>query len=299
MGKIGIKETEFDGLAAVELTTAKARLIAVTGMGPRIAHFGARNGRNLLFWDHARKYHRGKWHLKGGHRVWATRPMADESEETYLDDNEPCALRILRDGFEVRGATHPVFRIRKSIVVRVLADDTLSVENRITNDSEMVWSGGVWGLTCTVPKGNTSYGIPLGGGGEWDVFSLVIPRRWGGGQQSLVNDPAVSFTENCLILRPKGRISKRMVQAPQGMVGMTDPSEGLSFIKKAPYVHGADYPLNCNIAYYVGKANFMVEMETMGPDQPVLPGGTISGKETWMLRKPVDWRKLKGPLLID
>src|SRR5690606_182776 len=110
--------------------------------------------------------------------------------------------------------------------------DTLSVENRITNDSEMVWSGGVWGLTCTLPKGNTSYGIPLGREGEWDIFPIVIPKSWGGGQKSLVNDPAVRYTEDCLILRPKGRISKRMVQAPQGIVGMTDPSEGLSFIKK-------------------------------------------------------------------
>ncbi|HLP39923.1 MAG TPA: hypothetical protein VK465_00320 [Fibrobacteria bacterium] len=296
MSKISIREIEFDGLAAVEVLTSKARLVAVTGMGPRIAWFGRKGGRNLLYWDTERKYFRGKWYLMGGHRVWTTRPLADESEEAYADDNEACALRIRKDGFELEGATHPVFRIRKGISVKVLADDTLVVENRVTNESDMVWSGGVWGLTVTLPKAKTFYGIPLGRQRmEWDVFAMVIPKRWGGAQGSLVNDPAVRLTEDCMVVKPKGRISKRMVQAPQGIIGMTDPSEKIAFVKHCPYVDGATYPLNTNIAYYVGKKNFMVEMETMGPETGVLPGGRISTQETWMLRKPVDWARLKGP----
>lgn len=295
MGNVTIKETVFDELAAVEIATPKARLVALTGMGPRIASFGTRKGRNLLFWDYSRKYIRGQWHLKGGHRVWATRPLGDESEETYADDNEPCRVRELKDGVDIQGASHPVFRIRKSIGIKVLSDDTFQVENRITNDSEMVWSGGVWGLTCTLPKSDTTYGIPLGRQGDWDIFPIVIPKRWGGTNSSLVNDPALRYTEDCMILKPRGRISKRMVHAPQGVIGMTDPSEKISFIKQSPYQQGANYPWNCNIAYYVGRKNFMVEMESMGPDQGVLPGGTIASREIWMLRKPVSWAKLKGP----
>ena len=137
MGNLTIKETEFDKLAAVEITTSKARLVALTGMGPRIASFGTRKGRNLLFWDYSRKYIRGQWHLKGGHRVWATRPMGDESEETYADDNEACKVRVLKDGVDIQGASHPLFRIRKSIGIKVLDDETIRIENRITNDSEI------------------------------------------------------------------------------------------------------------------------------------------------------------------
>lgn len=289
-----IRKTEFNGLEAVEIVTSKARLVAVTSMGPRIAHFGTRQGRNLLFWDYPGKYFRGEWRLMGGHRIWATRPMADESEESYADDNGPCKVRITAKGVDIQGPVHPVFRIRKSMGIKVLADDTLQIENRITNESEMVWSGGVWGLTCTLPKPNTSYGIPLGREGAWDIFSIVIPKRWAGAQSGKVNDKAVRYTEDCMIVKPQGVISKRMVQAPQGIMGMTDPGEKISFIKHSPYIQGANYPMNCNIAYYAGKKNFMVEMENMGPDQGVLPGGTISGRETWMLRKPVDWGRLRG-----
>jgi hypothetical protein len=148
-----------------------------------------------------------------------------------------------------------------------------------------------------LPKRNTTYGIPLGRQGDWDIFSIVIPKRWGGTQRILVNDPNVKFTEDCLILKgrgPRSGTSKRMVQAPQGVMGMTDPGESLSFIKRAPYIDGANYPWNCNLAYYAGKGNFMVEMETLGPDQTVLPGKTIGTEETWCLRKPVVWSKLKG-----
>lgn len=299
MGKLTIKEIEFDGMAAVEIATAKARLVAVTAMGPRIASFGTRAGRNLLFWDYPRKYARGQWRLMGGHRVWATRPLGDEPEESYADDNEPCALKVRKDGIELRGAVHPVFKTSKAIKVKVLDDDTFKVENVITNHSEMIWSGGVWGLTCTLPKRNTTYGIPLGRHGEWDIFSIVIPKSWGGTQRILVNDPAVRMTEDCMVLDlkrrgPRSGTSKRMVQAPQGVIGMTDPGEGVAFIKRAPFLDGANYPWNCNLAYYCGKGSFMVEMETLGPDQTVLPGKSISTEETWMLRKPVDWMRLKG-----
>lgn len=300
MAKLSIKQTEFDGLEAVEITTAKARLIALTAMGPRIAWFGSRRGRNLLFWDYARKYSRGDWRLMGGHRVWATRPLGDEPEESYADDNEPCALRVLKDGVELRGAVHPVFKTSKTIIIKVLDDASFQVENRITNHSEMIWSGGVWGLTCTLPKATTTYGIPLGRHGAWDIFSIVIPKSWGGTQSVPVNDPGIRYTEDCLILKPTGkRTSKRMVQAFQGVMGMTDPGEKLSFIKRSAYVDGANYPWNCNLAYYAGKKNFMVEMETLGPDQSVLPGASIATRETWMLRKPVNWARLKGPFSGD
>lgn len=297
---LSIKETEFDGLDAIEILTSKARMIIVTASGPRIAWFGARrvgtrDGRNLLFWDYAKKYKRGQWHLRGGHRVWAMRPLGDEAEETYADDNQPCSVRVSARGVEVRGAAHPVFRTAMTISVKVLADDTFVIDNRISNASEMVWSGGVWGLTCTLPKANTRYGIPLGREGAWDIFVLGYPRRWAGHEVKL-NDPAVRLTEDCMVVTPKGHTTKRMAQAPQGIIGMTDPGDKLSFIKHCEFVDGASYPMGCNIAFFAGPKNFMVEMEFMGASQTVLPGQTIAMRETWMLRKPIDWGRLKGAL---
>lgn len=295
---IQIEKTKFDGLDAIEILTAKSKLIVVTEIGPRIAHFGTRTGRNLLFWDYPRKFTRGKWQLLGGHRIWASRPLADESEEAYLDENDPCTYKMSKRGVEVYGAVHPVYCIRKSLGIKVLNDNTLEIENRITNESNLLWSGGVWSLTATLEKSTSFYGIPLGREGEWDVFSLVIPKRWGGTEKVKVNDAAIKYTEDCLIFTPKGKTSKRMIQAPQGIIGMTEKSEKISFIKHMPYIEGGRYPYNCNIAFYSGPKNFMTEMENMGPEQTVLPHATIKTKETWMLRAPFDWKKLKGSFRI-
>ncbi len=290
---MAIQSTEFDGLEAIEIATSKAKMVLVSGVGPRIAHFGAAKGRNLLFWDHERKYKRKEWHLYGGHRVWATRPGADEAEETYAEDNRPCQVRKGKNSVTVTAPEIPGTRIRKSLSVRVLDESTFAVENRITNVSDMLWSGGVWGLSCTAPGKTSTYGIPLGDGTPWDVFSIVTSKRWATGQSSRVNDPQISMTEECLVLDPAGVESKRMIQAPQGIIGMTDSKEKLSFVKKVDYQRGAVYPLGTNIAFYVGTGNFMVEMETMGAESTVKPGETLVSTEIWGLRPAVNWNRYK------
>jgi hypothetical protein len=178
--------------------------------------------------------------------------------------------------------------VQRSLAITAARDGSFTVDNRVQNASDMLWSGGVWALTCTVPGRRASYGVPLGQAGEWDVFSLVIPRRWGG-HTSLVDDPQLGMTESCLVVRPRGRECKRMIQAPRGIIGMTDPDAGLSFIKQAGYQPGGCYPLGTNIAFYVGTGNFMVEMETMGPQRTLLPGEMLSHVETWRLGRPIDW----------
>jgi hypothetical protein len=296
-----ITTTQFDGLDAVDIQTAKAHMIIVTEVGPRIAYFAAKRGkqegRNLLFWDYERKYQRKDWFLLGGHRVWHTRPGADEGEETYVADNAPCHVRILKRSVQVTASAIPGMMVQKSLTVTVEDDSTFTVDNRLTTIGDMIWSGGLWALTCTLPGKRTTYGIPLGDGGAWDVFTVVIPKAWGG-HAIKVNDPQISFTEDSLVLKARGNKAKRMVQAPQGIMGMTDLDEKLSFLVKTPYVRGAQYPLNCNTAFFVGPKNFMVEMEHMAPETTLKPGESIRNTQTWALREPIDWTKLKGLLKI-
>lgn len=292
-----IIETEFDGFEAIDIQTARAHMIIVTGTGPRIAYLAAKKGkqegRNLLFWDYPRKYQRKDWALLGGHRIWHTRPGADEAEETYMTDSAPCHVRIGKRGVQITASASADALIQKSLTVTVENDDTFRVANKLTNIGEMLWSGGLWALTCTLPGKRTTYGIPLGDGQEWDVFTLVIPKAWGG-HAVKVNDPQISFTEDCLILKPKGQKAKRMIQAPQGWIGMTDADEKISFLVHTPYQRGAQYPLNCNAAFFVGPKNFMVEMEHMAPERTLRPQESIENIQTWALRAPVDWGKLKG-----
>ncbi|HEU0034962.1 MAG TPA: hypothetical protein VFQ53_30260 [Kofleriaceae bacterium] len=279
-----IKDASHAGLAAIEVVHRRTRLVVVHEVGPRIAWFGAVGGANLLFWDDANEHARGGWRLRGGHRLWVTRPLADEAEETYAPDNVACRVRRTGDRIAITAPPDPS-RIEKTLAIRT-TDDGFVVEHRLRNTGDMLWSGGAWALTCTKPARDTRYRIPLDGGDPgWDVVRVVIPRRWGGTHTSRLADPQFAFTDDALEFRARGDEAKRMVFAPRGTLEMVDPARG-TFVKSAPVIADAAYPEQTNLAVYLGPKRFMVELETMSPIVSVRPGRTLVHVETWRYQEP-------------
>lgn len=281
---VKIAALDHGGLAATEIVAHGTRLVLVHGVGPRIAWFGAQGGENLLFWDDAGVHTRGAWRLRGGHRLWITRPGADESEETYAPDNTACVVREVPRGI---AATAPpdVSQIEKTITVRARATGW-SVEHRLRNVGDMLWSGGAWALTCTLPTRATRYHIPVGDPVRpWDVFTMVIPRRWGGTHQSRLADPQFELRDSELVFQALGDEAKRMVFAAPGMLIMRDAVRG-QLTKRARTRPGAAYPLATNLAVYLGPAAFMVELETMSPSVTLEPGQSLRHVEYWTFEPP-------------
>ena len=274
-----IRDVEHEGLAAIEVVHERARLVIVHAVGPRIAWFGRVDGDNLLFWDADATLGRGAWRIRGGHRVWVTRPLADETEESYAADEEPC--RVRRAATTVRVTAPPdAFGLEKSIAVRP-AWHGFAIESSVRNASDMLWSGGVWTLTATRPTRGTTYRVPLGDDTAWDVVAILVPRRWGGGHTARLADPQVRIEEDALVLVPGGVETKRMLRAPQGTIEMRSARGGL--MKVAPYVRGATYPEGCNLALYLAPGNAFVEIEAMGPQRVLGPDERLSLLETWTL----------------
>lgn len=280
------RKVGFDGLGAVELVDGGARMIVVHEVGPRIAWFG-RGDHNLLYWDHDRVLRRGSWTLYGGHRLWITRPGADESEETYASDDLPCRVRLGTGSVTVTAPPDP-HQLTRSL--RITGDAAgFVIDHRVTNTGDMLWSGGLWALTCTVPLPSTVYAIPLGDDSPWDVVTIVTPRRWGGGHTSRLDDPQIELGRDHLRLRPRGRETKRMVRAPRGAIAMSDRRLGLAFVKRARFDPTRTYPLDTNLALYVAPGNRFVEMETMSPWQTLAPGAAAIHTERWSIETPPAW----------
>jgi hypothetical protein len=280
---MNIRQTTFDGYDAVELNTSQLRLVIVTAFGPRIAFFGRPDGANLLLWEPG-KYTRDEWDLRGGHRVWVARPDADESEDTYTPDNAPCEVRILDNSVWVMGAESPVNRTRRGIQVSVAAEDRVEVDNILVNSGNMLYSGSVWALTCTLPTAGTRYAVTIGDGSDWDLFNMVMFKRWAGHGQGGFADAQITVTDDLVIVEPQGRENKRMLKSHTGIIAMSDRVNDLTFGKKTGFEPGSQYPLDTNIAFYIGPDNFMVEMETMGPSKPLKPGDELHHVESWVLR---------------
>ena len=281
---------ELEGLKALEITTARVRMIVITELGPRIAWLSTPDGENLLYWQ-ANELGRNGWRLLGGHRVWPTRPLADESEDAYAADNDPCEVTESDGIVTVTGALHPFLKTRRGIQIRSLDDCTFEVTSFVRNDGTMLYSAGVWSLTCVVPRPGMTFGVPLGDRRlSWDVVKIIIPRTWAD-HTSRVNDPQIRFEEEFMIVDPAGIETKRMLWAPWGTIAMTSPEKGLSFIKRTHSDPTGQYPLGCNLALYVGSGNFMVEMETYGEERTLMPGDTAVNVETWKLVDDVfDWK---------
>lgn len=277
-----ISRIKFNGLQAIELTTPAIRLVAIHQFGPRIAHLSVAGGKNLLLWTPG-KYTRGDWDLRGGHRVWTTRPGADENEDTYVPDNGRCEIEITDTGFRLTGSESPINRIRRGFSVRMVDDQRFEVDHFAINTGDMLYSGGMWALTCTVPGKGTKYGVTLGDGSEWDAFNMVLFRRWGGHGQGGFGDQQIKVGNDLLVITPQGIENKRMLHSHHGIIAMSDPSRNLTFAKKVSSEQG-QYPLNCNIAFYIGPKNFMVEMETMGAEKTLRPGERLHHRETWVLK---------------
>lgn len=285
-----VRAISHDGVPAVELTTSALRLVAVHGFGPRLAWFGRPGGDNLLLWDdvakprYVRRSPSGDWKLRGGHRLWVHGGDAgDENEATYRNDDAAGLCAQTADGFTVTSALDPQTRLRRSMAVRILAEDRLEVVNTITNEGNMLAGVGAWCLTCTVPGPETRYVIPLGDGSEWDTTTITTFRCWAGNGSKTFRDDQFEMTDDAYVLTPHGRETKRMVRAPRGVIAMTDPGRDFTFAISTPFDATAALPSAANIATYVGPGNFMVEMETMGPFSCLKPGRSAVHRQEWRL----------------
>ncbi|MGE5137961.1 MAG: hypothetical protein ACM3JD_00755 [Rudaea sp.] len=290
---MNIRPTQFDGLQALEITTAQVKLVAVTQVGPRIAFLGKPDGDNLLYWQRDDKGY-GEWRLLGGHRTWVTRPDADEAEDAYIPDNAPCQVETGGSTVTLTGSADPTFKIQRGIRIEAVDDSTFKVTGFVKNNGPMLYSGGVWSITCSNPAGGKEYGIPLfDPNGSWELCEIAIPRKWAG-HTARVNDPQIELNEEFMIVRPQGVESKRALSARPGIIALTWSEKKLSFVKRAPFDPSGIYPMGCNLAFYIGPGNFMLEMETMGPQRGLLPGESIESTETWKLLDDVlDWKDVK------
>lgn len=276
-----IQPIALNGLQGLAITTAAFRMVVITEIGPRIAWFSKPGGANLLYWD-PDAVTRGAWKLYGGHRVWLTRPLADESEDTYLPDNDPCAVTYHRDGVDIAAPASPTNRIARGMEIRLLNEAQVRVRNTLHNEGTLLYAAGVWSPTCVVA--DKPIRIPLGCPEReptWDVVYMAIPRVFAGNVTSLGDGSAV-FSGDTLLLTPQGRCVKRCVRAEKGEIRLC--CEGFDFVKRVTFHPDARYPLNgCNLAAFIGADNWMAEMETFGGERAIKPGETIGHDEIWSL----------------
>lgn len=277
-----IQNIKFDGINCMEIINQGNRMVITTDFGPRICFFGKEHGENLLYWD-VEGYERKGWKLYGGHRVWLTRPYADESEDTYFPDNDPCDVDIKENEVTLWSPPNKV-DICKGIKIQQTCQGGFKVINMLHNKGALIYSAGVWSPTCFKAQDPLTLAISLGQPtSTWDLVKIVIPKTFAGNHVKL-NDKQVTYSEDFMIIRPEGEVSKRCVYSAKGYGLVMNHEKQLTFLKSVTPIKQGRYPLDgCNMAAFVGQDNFMVELESYGEEQAIIPGETIEHEEVWIL----------------
>lgn len=277
-----INKIKYTGLDALEIINNDIKLVVVYEIGPRIAYFGLVDGPNLLYWA-PEEVIRNDWKLYGGHRVWLTRPLADESEDTYFADNKRCEVKIEKNVIEIKAPACEINKLVRGMRITILENGVFEVTNFITNTGDFIYSAGVWSPTCVIAK-NRKMRIPLGElNSTWDIVKIVIPRVFAN-NVTTIEDNQVTFENNDLVITPKGRVVKRACLSKKGRVILE--CEKYNFIKDCSYDLHKNYPFGgCNVALFNGENDWMSELETYGEEKAIIPGETIDNCELWYLQK--------------
>lgn len=280
-------KTDFHGGEAVQLSTSALELAVTTSVGPRIVSLRSVAGKKagnlfLEFPEDAPRYH--GYYLRGGHRLWHS---PEDIVRTYQPDDEPLAVKPLKNGVALAQPTEEKTGVQKAIKIELQGERTVKVTHALTNHGLWTIETAAWALTMLRGGG---YGVlplpPKGNHSDGDLLPTYSIVPW-------------TFTDLSLPVWELHRdfigIEVGKAKAAQKL-GITDyPGwsaywvDGVTFVKYAPVIKDAVYS-DRGCAFETFTDGKMIELETLSPLVKLAPGKSVTHAEYWCvldgLKKP-------------
>ncbi len=255
-------------------------VIASEDVGPRILFYGFSDGENQFHLNPKEAGVLGgdQWRSYGGHRLWIA---PEDPKRTLYPDNVPLSIDQLPTGIRLTAPVEKTTGFQKSITLEL--DDTgshIRVNHKLLNHSESNQPAAPWAVTVMRPGGLAI--LPIGERCEWPE-SLIARNTislWG---YTRMTDQRWIWGDRYILLHQDVNS-----QFPQ-KVGMYNTegwaayiNDGLLFIKRFdPTNHNTCPDLNSNLETWTNDE--ILELETLGANQEVQPGGCITHIEDWYL----------------
>lgn len=307
--EVTVEKIPFSGWEkCYRMTNGEVELVAVAEVGPRILHFGFRNGDNILYIDETGKGKTGgdEWIPYGGHRLWIAPEHVDT---TYYPDNVEVDAKVngnqliltsipeihdeaLRaevktlDDIESR-LEDPEIRqkvgLQKIVILTMSQDGDVVVEHKVVNRGYESIDMAPWALTVMGAGGvtivpNAPY-APHGPDHFLPVRSLVL---W---SYTDLQDARLKFMDRYTTLRqdPEAESPIKFGFSDTGGWAAYARNETL-FVKHLNYDPRQTYPdMGCSVEFFTN--NEIMEIESVGPAVTLAPGGATSHFEKWRLHK--------------
>jgi hypothetical protein len=274
---------DFHGLRTGCIENRHARVEYLLDAGPRLVRLSVGGGENLLAeapevcWPTAA----GVFHLRGGHRVWASPEVSGVTDEP---DDRPITVEELANGaVRLLGQPGPRSNLQPELIVRL--DDEcprVVVRNRLINHGVEPAHVAAWGITMLRQGGLAVLPQPRG----------TLPGRELQPNRLLALWPYASWQDGRLRVTDAAGFV-RSVPGEPFKVGQWNPDGWLAyvlgqtvFLKRFYADHGGLYAdLGCNAEVYANQA--YIELESLGPLLELQPGESVAHTEIWdMLNLP-------------
>lgn len=257
-----------------------AEIIVTLDVGPRIISYRLLDRGNVLkvFKEELGKTGEDEWVLRGGHRIW----IAPEVKViTNTLDNGPVATREEADGsVAFLDQVETPIRVAKELTVK-MDDHSSKVEigHLLTNRGDSPLPIASWGITALAEGGTGFFPLPPLGCSETDLQPA----------SSLVFWPYTELDDSRLALGKRFVRLRHDNAAPPLKIGIAGSVSwgayaiGCSlFVKTFSHCPSAAYTdMGASLQLYTDQT--LLELETLSPQQALLPGQSVSHSETWHL----------------
>jgi hypothetical protein len=280
--RFAMQNDDFYGMPIHTVQNEFIRLSVLAEAGPRIVRLGlAGSDLNLLaetpetFWETPH----GRFYIRGGHRLWHA---PERMPRTYLPDNEGLRLTPLSAGVHLEQPREPETGLVKSMTITLDPDrPAVTIDHQLRNE-------GVWPVECA-PWAITQ--MRVGGTAVFpqqtspiDADGLLPNRQLALWPYARWADPRLTLQDDYIYIGPEILAEPIKIGCFNRQGWLAYCLEDILFTKQIPAQAGATYPdFGCNAEIYAN--NTCVELESLGPLNPIAPGESASHREIWQLHR--------------
>jgi hypothetical protein len=267
------------------LANALAEILVTTDVGPRIVHFGFIGGENHLGPNPAHLGQTGgeTWKDYGGHRLWHA---PEAAPRTYAPDNDPVTVEAHGGFVRFIQATERATGIQKEIDVHLSSNAAHArLTHRLRNHNLWAVQIAPWALTV-VARGGTAV-LPLPPRRPWSPETFLPTSQLTLWAYTNLSDPRWTLGHKYILLRQdpaRAEFQKIGLRTPEGWAAYA--RNGELFVKTFVYEPQAQYPdFNSPLEAFTNAD--VLELETLGPLEPLAPGASVEHVEHWHLFRGV------------
>lgn len=271
-------ETTFLGLHCARLRTPALTLLVSHSAGPRVLALHAADGPNLFaeLPDFTLPCPgKGTLRLWGGHRLWHAPEVA---RRTYLPDDAPVAITPTADGLVATQETEAETGLQKVLRISLAADEAaVTITHELHNRGLWPVTCAPWAITQLRPGGTAVLPQPTH---PIDPDGLQPNRPLALWPYTDVNSPHITWGNQLIRVHAPLASGALKLGFPNRRGWLAYHWQDTLFVKWAAYDPAARY-LDFDSSSQCYCNDQFLELETLGPEAAIPPGGTAVHREVW------------------